>query len=423
MQQKLERRLELHKKIYKKFQHRFNTLDSLYHFLVEPYPEEFSINEIKKYWKNFLKSFPETYLNFYLHIPFCKSKCAYCLYYSWVTSKFNSWKLEKYVNYMKKLFEIFSDVFSNKKFTNLYVGGGSPNILSEEQIERLLKNLFLFFSFEKEGQRTFEMNPNLGSLKKLLIVKKFGFNRVSFGIQSTNDQVLKTNRRIQNWEVAKETILTAKKLGFQVNVDLMINLKGDNPQFFHKSLKDVTSLDIDNVTVYTLLPSQNYAKKFLNSSLKDYYRKHPKKIKPYLEILKNAEKEFGFGAKSIEPFHPFKFNFGLSNLGSFYKTNFEQLKQFLYPGEIGGRVCFSTFALGFTARSHIFSQLEYEQFPEYILDPNEKVFEGKRISLKEEMILFILDNLEFSMKIPLDQFKKEFKISLEKAFPLTIQAY
>ena len=184
--------------------------------------EEYNSESIKSTWSQFIKSKKkDDKTDIYIHIPFCFQKCSYCITGSRKLKNNN--ELNNYIDYLIKDFFYFKKTFSNVKFTNLYIGGGTPSILSEKLLSKLLSKLFFCFSFEENKERTCELNPINSSFNKLLLLKKNGFNRVSFGVQSFDQKVLNINNRgYQTNKSVKKAIVDTRKAGFEnINIDLI----------------------------------------------------------------------------------------------------------------------------------------------------------------------------------------------------------
>ena len=228
-------------------------------------------------------------IHLYIHIPFCPSKCTYCSFVSYSNKKYND-MLPKYVD--KLILEIKETlkVIKKKKYNlrTVYIGGGTPTILANEDLDRLLSSLpknIEEFTVESGRAETI-------SLEKLQTMKKHSVTRICVNPQSFNKKVLQAVNRPANFDAIKEDICNAKKLGFIVNMDLIAGLPKDTVQSFKNSLKKCISLDPDNITVHTLAiknASQLRQDKFAHkneqivSKMVDYsYKKlHKKGYFPY----------------------------------------------------------------------------------------------------------------------------------------------
>ncbi len=216
------------------------------------YNQYLSPEIIKTLWQDFLHTCRDRTINkcvdLYVNIPFCISKCCYCIYPSRIFK--NSGDIDRYVEYLIENIDFYAPIFKNFTFRNLYVGGGTPTILNKKQMERLFARLFNKFSFAKNSQKTTECNPHSSEKLKFAILRTFGFNRISFGVQSLNAKALELNKRSyqEYWKI-KESILLAKKVGFKdINVDLIVGLAGDTLDHFSKSFLKIAMLEPDRIS-------------------------------------------------------------------------------------------------------------------------------------------------------------------------------
>lgn len=159
----------------------------------------------------------------YVHIPFCDSKCAYCAFASFVAK--NDIK-EKYFNHLCAEIDQYP---IKEKVGSIYFGGGTPSSVEPEQIVRVLNTIQSKFDVDSAAEITIECNPCSVDRQKLQTYKNAGFNRISFGVQSLDDEMLALIGRRHNSRQALAAIAEAKSVGFDnVSADLLLSLpKGD----------------------------------------------------------------------------------------------------------------------------------------------------------------------------------------------------
>lgn len=196
-------------------------------------------------------------LGIYIHIPFCKQKCYYCDFVSY-SNKCS--EVKEYIESLKKEIEEFD--FSNYKVTSIYIGGGTPSyidsiyiveILSELK-EKLKCNLIEF----KDIEITIEVNPGTVDTKKLNDYKKLGINRLSIGLQSTKNDILKKIGRIHTYQEFLEIYKLARETGFKnINIDLMIGIPGQKIGNLKNTLQDIIKLEPEHISVYSLIIEEN----------------------------------------------------------------------------------------------------------------------------------------------------------------------
>lgn len=209
-------------------------------------------------------------LGIYIHIPFCKDKCYYC---DFVSYKAIEQKQEDYTNCLIKEIESKNWDEINKKYqvTTIYIGGGTPSYIDSNNIVRILeaiKNKISKVSnssssyFENTPKSnhlenmeiTIEVNPGTVTKEKLDAYKNAGINRISIGLQSTNNKLLKKIGRIHTFEQFLQTYQTAKKVGFEnINVDLMLALPGQTIEDLKESIEKVVELNPTHISVYSLI--------------------------------------------------------------------------------------------------------------------------------------------------------------------------
>lgn len=188
----------------------------------------------------------------YIHIPFCVSRCNYCPFY---ISAYNKELTEQYVDALIKEVEYISSTEYAKttEFEALYIGGGTPSSLSEEQIKRLLNKLFSLFHFKKNGQFTFESNAATLTESKLKLLKKCGINRVSLGVQSLDNQILKEMNCAHNREEVLHVVKLLQEYGFIINVDLIFGLLNQTEEHVKKDLEFISNAQlIDHISYFPL---------------------------------------------------------------------------------------------------------------------------------------------------------------------------
>ncbi|MBQ8300024.1 MAG: radical SAM family heme chaperone HemW [Clostridia bacterium] len=177
----------------------------------------------------------------YIHIPFCKQKCLYC--------DFNSFQNKEVLidDYMKALYKECAK-FSFSELETIYIGGGTPSFIDSKYIVELLKML------PNAKEITVEMNPCTVTKEKLMDYKNAGVNRISMGLQTTNDDILKTIGRVHTFEEFKKAYELVKEAGFEnVNVDLMFGLPTQTIKDVEESLRYLISINPTHISCYSLI--------------------------------------------------------------------------------------------------------------------------------------------------------------------------
>ncbi|MCM0648836.1 radical SAM family heme chaperone HemW [Clostridium swellfunianum] len=182
----------------------------------------------------------------YIHIPFCKRKCAYCDFPSFAG------KESLMLDYTKALCEEI-DYRVDKKIDTIFIGGGTPTYLSLEAL-KLLKNSMDKLDKSKDLEFTAEGNPESFSIEKLQLFKEMGVNRLSIGLQASQDTLLKALDRVHNLEQFLKAYNSARELGFKnINVDLMFGLPNQTVEQWKETLEKVADLGVEHISCYSLI--------------------------------------------------------------------------------------------------------------------------------------------------------------------------
>ena len=213
-------------------------------------------------------------LGIYIHIPFCKQKCYYCDFTSFAGCEHLQ---ERYVECLKKELQYrLNEVKDNYVITTIYIGGGTPSYIDSRYIKEIMNlitseisriNLnnnqfekFKLDNYQLENikpayeEATIEVNPGTVTEQKLRDYKEAGINRLSIGVQSTNNKLLKEIGRIHNYEQFIETYNLARNVGFKnINIDLMLGLPNQTIEDLKESLDKVMGLNPEHVSVYSLI--------------------------------------------------------------------------------------------------------------------------------------------------------------------------
>lgn len=181
----------------------------------------------------------------YIHIPFCNRICTYC---DFTKVLINNQPVDDYIEALIKEMK----TLEHQDFETVYVGGGTPTALSERQLEHLLS--FISENFTVSGEYTFEANPDEVTTAKLDLLKQYGVNRVSLGVQSFNDEILKVLNRSHDFDDIFRSIDHLEKIGLtNYSMDLMYNLPGETFDDIDTSLKYVEELRPKHISWYSLI--------------------------------------------------------------------------------------------------------------------------------------------------------------------------
>ena len=190
-------------------------------------------------------------LSLYIHIPFCRRKCLYC---DFLSAPATDGEMENYVNHLCREIEEQSIFYGGHRVISLFLGGGTPSLLTAEQVGGILKRTRSCFSVAEDAEITIECNPGMVTGEKLENYITYGINRISIGLQSTDDEELLRIGRIHDYAAFLETYRLARKAGFQnINIDLMAGLPGQSVDSYRKTLERVIALEPEHISAYSLM--------------------------------------------------------------------------------------------------------------------------------------------------------------------------
>ena len=186
-------------------------------------------------------------IGIYVHIPFCKQKCYYCDFVSYC-NKDNL--IEDYIKAVKKEIKLQN---IQAPITTIYIGGGTPSYIESKYIKEIIEEIKKK-NVTKRPEITIEVNPGTVTREKLKDYKKSGINRLSIGLQSVQDDILKEIGRIHDFEQFLETYEMARNVGFKnINVDLMLGIPNQRIKDLKESLEEVIKLQPEHISVYSLI--------------------------------------------------------------------------------------------------------------------------------------------------------------------------
>ncbi|MCF8379901.1 MAG: radical SAM family heme chaperone HemW [Bacteroidales bacterium] len=186
---------------------------------------------------------------FYVHIPFCRQACRYCDFYFTVSLKYKDELVEALLKEIKNK----KKQFQNYQFNTLYFGGGTPSVLSEIDINRIIEEIKTHYNFDSKAEITLEANPDDLSVEYLKNLKLLGINRLSIGIQSFHDRDLKLMRRSHSAEQAISSIKNAQNAGIQkLTIDLIYGIPGMSFSDWQENLEKLIELGVPHISAYHL---------------------------------------------------------------------------------------------------------------------------------------------------------------------------
>ena len=184
----------------------------------------------------------------YIHIPFCLRKCNYCDFLSFYRPE----EMAGYVNALVKEMEIAAAAYEVKAKT-IFIGGGTPSCLEESLLEIVLQAVQKYFGSEALVEYTMEANPGTLNAEKLALMRKYGINRLSLGVQSDRADHLKMLGRIHSFDEARQAVELARAAGFEnINLDFMYGLPGQTAEQWNETLVNAIRLNPQHLSLYQL---------------------------------------------------------------------------------------------------------------------------------------------------------------------------
>lgn len=188
----------------------------------------------------------------YLHVPFCRRKCAYCDFASWAGREE---AIEPYLRALRGEIRAQGERWAaGRTVTSVFFGGGTPSLLSGGQVQALLDELRAAFAFSPDAEITLEGNPGTLTRENLRAYRQAGVNRLSLGVQSFSDALLARVGRIHTAKQAEEAVSLARETGFDnLNLDLMYGLPGQTEEDFSQSVRRAAQLGVEHLSLYSLI--------------------------------------------------------------------------------------------------------------------------------------------------------------------------
>jgi len=337
-------------------------------------------------------------LGLYVHVPFCAQKCNYC--------DFNSYKIEEknqkkdYLISVKKEMELYKEEFKNKEFTSVFLGGGTPSILTPDELTNLMNNIYSNFNIKKDAEITMECNPGTLNKEKLETIKSLGINRLSMGLQVTQNHHLKYIGRIHTYEQFEKNYKDALEVGIDnINVDLMYSLPNQSFDEWKETLEKIINLNPKHISAYSLI---------LEEGTKFYDMYMDKEFELNDEEVDINIYNYTIDTLSKNGYHQYE-------ISNYAKEGYECKHNIVYWK------CDNYLGLGPGASGYInnyrYSNIcgikEYNKYLEY----NKKPIEEKNIlSEKDAMEEFIFMGLRMNEGINLEEFYKRFNVNFKHKY-------
>jgi len=337
-------------------------------------------------------------LGLYLHFPFCISKCPYCDFNSYELKEDN--QISSYISALYREINIYSQKLKKSNIKTIYLGGGTPTILSGVQIYNLLEFCKDKFDIDKNAEITIEANPGTLDGEKIKLLIESGINRLSLGAQSFNNLFLKKLGRIHTTQDIIDSYFLAREIGFSnINIDIMFALPGQTTKDFKATLKKAVSLKPDHLSLYnlTINPGTEYDENHKRNNLK----------------LPSEDEEFdmynwAINFLKVNDFEHYEIaNFALPHKRSLHNLIYWQNQPYLGIG---------AGAYSFIRGYRYMNFKDPEKYIEEVMNGKSPVDHGEKLSLRKRMIETIILGLRTKDGVSYKKYKTRFGVNLNDIF-------
>ena len=371
---------------------------SLYdNFFTDKLSKYLSTNEIQSHLTNFLLKCKHgtspSDLNLYIHVPFCSEICNYCHCSKCLLTKLSD--IKSYKNRLVQHLDLYAQQLKGYPISSLFFGGGTPSLLDIKSISEIFIHLYKNLILKKDIQINFEAHPSSLTIKKIKILKSFGVNRLSLGIQTLDKNVLKDINRTQNEAMVFHVLDKIREFRFtDINVDLIAGLPNQTIESFLKDLRKLLIFKPESIhiTPFADITQSHYHTSSRRIDLSLIFKSRASMIREAKDILRtNGYKRIGFEAYSRK---------------SHAVCQFEKLYETQGASVLG---------IGPYSNSILFDQIIYKTLPEDKQD-SKWVFSGYPIDKKFRMAQFVILNFLGIHGISKQGFKEVFSTDISDVY-------
>ncbi|WIV10680.1 radical SAM family heme chaperone HemW [Proteiniborus sp. MB09-C3] len=343
-------------------------------------------------------------IGIYIHIPFCKSKCYYCDFCSFPRMLDSA---EKYVSYIKKEIDLYEEDLKEYNVNTIFLGGGTPTVIDGKYIYEIIDYIYKKTNANQVKEITIEANPKTLDEEKLEMYKKAGINRISIGVQSMNDMMLKKIGRIHTVEDFTNTYNLIRKYEFNnVSFDIMFNLPEQTLEDSIRTLKLAIQLEPEHISYYSLKIEEGtpFNNKYINKQL----------ILPDEDVEREMYHE-GIELLKKKGYHHYE-------ISNFAKKGYESKHNLIYWK------CEPYIGLGLSAHSY-FKNYRYGNtedmniYFEQISNKNLATVEKELIDKDMEIAEYLILGLRLIEGVNSNKFKEKFNINIKDIYGKTINKF
>lgn len=339
-------------------------------------------------------------LGIYIHIPFCKSKCSYCDFLSFVPK--NEDEKNKYVDYLIKEINLYSKLYGKRCVDSIYFGGGTPSLIGTKNVNRIMEAIYYGFNVSDDSENTLEINPGTTDEHLYKEIYKTGINRASLGLQTSDDRIIKTLNRTSSFKDFLKAVNELKESGIKnISADLMLSLPGNTEERELKDAKMISELGINHISAYSLIVHENTPIYEDIKNKKLILPSEGKERKSYHDLSKFLS-QLGYERYEIS-------NFAKPGFESRHNRKYWNLDEYLAFGIGAAAFIEDERRKNFSNIKYYYEALENNKLPyrvEYVLDINDKMSEYSFL------------NIRTKEGISLEKFKERFNREFFDVFDL-----
>ncbi len=349
-------------------------------------------------------------LGIYVHIPFCAKKCNYCDFYSLASDEDEK---KNYIEALKReIKEVAKKVSTDYEVYTIYFGGGTPSIIKADYIKEILDVIRTHFQLYKDDfypEITIECNPKTVDMEKLSIYKEAGINRISLGLQSTDNDELKLLGRIHTYEDFLESYEMVRKSGFKnVNIDIMSAIPNQKIKTYEKSLNEIIKLNPEHISSYSLIIEEGTP----------FFKKYSENA-PLFKDLPSEDEDREMYALTSEKLD--KSGYERYEISNYAKKGFYSRHNASY----WDRVPYLGFGVGASSFCENERYKNRANLKEYIEKAGKEDIreEITKLNLNDAMSEFMFLGLRKTAGVSKSEFKNNFTFSIEKIFGKIIEKH
>ncbi|HYA85549.1 MAG TPA: radical SAM family heme chaperone HemW [Nitrospirota bacterium] len=340
-------------------------------------------------------------LSLYIHVPFCNRKCPYCGFYS---TRYSLQSADNYVVALGKEALRYKDDFSEQVFQTIYIGGGTPTVLSHEQSFGIIKVIQEHFRQAEGAEFTVEANPNSATMQSLSVWRSLGVNRLSLGIQSFSDDVLHKLGRLHTGGQAVDSFRLSRSLGFDnIGIDLIYGVPGQTKAQWEVTIAMATQLAPEHISLYSLsLDGESEFKRYADSG--KFVLPDDEVTAEWYEYAVSVLRDAGYSRYELS-------NFSLPGRECRHNMNYWEQGEYLGLGPS---------AASFISRRRFHTVSDHQEYARRLACGQSVVEESETLTREQSAYERLLLGLRTAHGVDLPRFEREFGDSIFNRLLVTL---